>query len=98
MRLFLLLIMFLSRLLNKEGRNNQQTNPNAQKTVCNVEGGPVIGAPIDVNKIPHPAILEEPVVEIPANAGGEKPQGDMNKSVCGPAEKKYEQDSNDGNY
>ena len=98
MRLFLLLIMFLSRLLNKEGRNNQKPDPDAEQAVGDIEGGPVIRSPIDVDKIPHTATLEESVVEISANAGGEKPQGDMNKSVCGPAEKKYEQDSNDGNY
>ena len=75
----MLLIMFLSRLLNKEGRNNQQRDPNAKQAVRDVESRPVIAAPVDVDEVSHRAIVKKPVIEISANAGGEKAQSDMNQ-------------------
>src|SRR4030042_1081939 len=84
--LFMLLIMFLRRLLNKESRNNQQPDPDAKQAVGDVEGRPVIAARIDVDEVSDRAIIKKPVVEISANAGGEKAKSDMNQFLHAPAE------------
>jgi hypothetical protein len=85
--------MFLKVLPSRKGRNNKQPDSDTKHTICDIKRRPVPARPVrDFDKVPHPAIIKNPVPEIAADAGGKQTQSDVNQSLPGSAEKENRKD------
>ena len=84
----MLLSTFLRRSASEQARDNQQCYADTEHTVCEVKRRPVVSAVINVDKIPHQAVIKNSVVEIAANTGCEQSESNVKQSLAGSAEKK----------